>query len=411
MATGGEPLPEEHHTDHVCDTCILDGNIVEAVYFCPSCDDHMCSDCLVYHSRLKVTRFHDVFAFDKISENEYTAFICKAQEENIAKRNESIATEKNVHAAQTREDASIANKSTQTEDITVLQTNHEVAMKNSRLFTDKLAKLYNKIDVSHSSDEDDPFVTGIICMENEDMCIIDKCNMTIKWLDNELQVKEVLKCKYQPYDIAEIDETEAVITIPFKKELHFVEFRRHLQFGRKIDLPHCCYGITTSKSHMYVVCDSNYGSGGKREIFQLTLEGNVERTIDVQEITKDVTQLHHIAINPRGDKLYLTGIQFIVCMTLDGREIYKMSEEDLEYSEIVIDEPRGIIIDDEGNALVCCDYEKKVLLVQPDGIIQREVLTNVSIHGSPHSIAFRESENMLFIGCENKGELLKYHLK
>ena len=407
MATGGEALQDEDDAENVCETCLLDGNAVEAVYFCPSCEDYMCSACSRHHSRLKATRFHDVFAFDKINENEYTAFICKAPEP----RDQKPAAENEVTVALPRNAAPTVNKSTQTENMFISQTDDEGAIKHYRIFSDKLAKLYNKIDVSHSSDEDDPFITGITCMENGEMCIIDKCNMTIKWLDNELQVKKVLKCKYQPYDIAEVDETEAVITIPFKKELHFIEFKGHLEFGRKINLPHCCYGVTTSKSHLYVVCDSNFGSGGKREIFQLTLAGHVERTIDIQEITKEVTQLHHIAINPRGDKLYLTGIQFIVCMTMDGREVYKMSETELEDSEIVIDEPRGITIDDEDNALVCCDYEKKVLLVQPDGIIQREVLTNVSIHGSPHSIAYREADNMLLIGCENKGELLKYHLK
>lgn len=91
---------------------------------------------------------------------------------------------------------------------------------------------------------------------------------------------------------------------------------------------------------------------------------------------------------------------------MDGGEVYKIVQSELDESEFVIDEPRSIIIDDEGNALVCCDYEKKVLLVRLD-----DLLTNVSLHGSPHSIAYRETDNMLFIGCDNKGELLSNKLK
>ena len=391
-----------------CDACILDGKIIDAVYFCPSCNDHMCSECENCHQRVKATRFHDVVALDQINAEDYIGLTRKAKE-TTSKGDETVAAANAVVLP--GNDASSADKSTQTGGDFIGLTTDADSSKFYRIFADKLAKLHSKVDVSHSSDEDEPFITGIYCMSNGDLCIVDKCNMTIKLLDNQLKVKDILKCKYQPYDIAKVNETEVVITVPFKKLLQFVEFKGHLQFGRKVNLSHCCYGVEVSKTNIFVVCDSNYGSGGKREIFQLTLSGHIERTIDIQEITNDTAQLHHIAINPQGDKIYLTGIQFILCMTMDGDEVYKIVESELDESEIVIDEPRSIIIDDEGNALVCCDYEKKVLLVQLDGTIQRDILTNVSLHGSPHSIAYRETDNMLFIGCENKGELLTYKLK
>ena len=56
---------EESFT-HECDTCKLDGQTLEAKYYCGECNDFLCESCETYHKRVKATRFHEILTGDRM---------------------------------------------------------------------------------------------------------------------------------------------------------------------------------------------------------------------------------------------------------------------------------------------------------------------------------------------------------
>ena len=68
----------------------------------------------------------------------------------------------------------------------------------------------------------------------------------------------------------------------------------------------------------------------------------------------------------------------------------------------------GLILDDDENVLVCGCYDNNIHLVGRDGKKIKLYLMGIN---KPHTICFREKDNVLIVGGETKDKLLFFQLE
>ena len=64
MAEGGGEIDDGRNT--LCNICEQGGLRIKADQFCVSCEQYLCEDCKLFHSRVKATRTHQVVGINEI---------------------------------------------------------------------------------------------------------------------------------------------------------------------------------------------------------------------------------------------------------------------------------------------------------------------------------------------------------
>ena len=109
-----------------------------------------------------------------------------------------------------------------------------------------------------------------------------------------------------------------------------------------------CFDVKFIGSSICVVCTSELGWC---EIRVLDIDGNVIHRLGID---KDGAHLSnnpiHMAINYVQDKIYVSELTTnpiqVVCMAVDGNVLFN-------FSNAVVENPRGILVDEDGNFLLC----------------------------------------------------------
>ena len=263
-------------------------------------------------------------------------------------------------------------------------------------------KRNTKIDIKSLSGKENPSITGAEFLRTGEVLIADHGSSKLALLDTLLNIKSSLKCDGPPYDITIISDTEAVATVPYQQTLLYVLTCPKLQISRKIHLDNRCWGITRSSDSIYVTC--NY-SGERPEILELDMEGTVKRVVTCNQLGKSQCYIFNIAANQEGTRLYLSDywLHKVICLNTDGNTIFTYSASDMKY-------PRGILVDGEGNALVCCESSNNIHVIKSHGSKVMPLLTSKDGVQTPFAISYRASDGMLVVGCWKNSSLLIFSL-
>ena len=388
-----------------CDACRLDGTIQEAKFFCLECNDYMCFNCETYHQKVKATRLHNLMSVERnrdkvvpmpgIESEEVTGDKSTAAENvNFSGDDSTPAEEDYTWEPSVAEDCSSGIASYAEE-----YASH--TGKSYRLFLDAAQAAYTSIEISHASDKYEPLVTGLAFAANGELLVADYNNKTLKLFDSSLKIKQILVCPGIPYDVAIINDRSAVVTFPLQRNVvQFVKLYPRLQLGKSIQMNNGCWGVDVYKDRIYIACNAN---GHREELVVLDISGKLQRVFDIAKIAEQFGDLKHIAVNGNGDKLYLTGTSQILCMGLDGKQVYKCS-----YS--AFEGPRGIVIDNEDNALVCCHGSNKILTIKSDGKKGKTLLSSKEGIQDPKAITYRNKDCLLVVGGWKHSSLLVFKL-
>ena len=260
----------------------------------------------------------------------------------------------------------------------------------------------NIISIKHPSDKYEPLVTGIAFLSNGELLVTDYNNKYLKLLDKSLKIKQTLECPGIPYGVAIINDREAIVTFPLQRNVvQFVSLSPTLRLGKCVPMNNGCWGVTVSKSKIYIACNAN---AHREEVKVMDMAGKILKVIDIAKLVAQFGDLKHITANGSGDKLYLSGTSKILCITPDGERLFTCTTS-------ALDVPRGIIIDDYDNALVSCQGSNKILVMKADGKKSRPLLT--SKHGvqDPKAIAYRDEDSLLVIGGWRKYNLLMFRIQ
>ena len=248
-----------------------------------------------------------------------------------------------------------------------------------------------------------PCITGCCFMPSGDLVLCDHHNSKLKLLDRTFKLKDSLSLNDKPWSLSIIDNSNVIVTIPDTKQLQFVQLVPHMKAGRVIKLDKKCWDVAVAGNEIYVSCHNDPGEG---EVRVLDLSGNLKRKLGVN--TDGSYQFQgpdYLTVSTTGKKIFVSdwSTSIISCMTPDGNTIYQYKDGDLRY-------PKALFVDAGDNIFVCDYYSHNVHVITADGGKYEALISANDGLQQPYSIAFRESDNTLVVGCLSNNNIFCYKL-
>ena len=268
-------------------------------------------------------------------------------------------------------------------------------------------KVQSSSQANVRQDDDDKenktMITGCSFLPSGDLVLCDSANSKLKLLDRTFKVKASLSLNDNPWSLSVIDDSNVIVTIPDTKQLQYVQLVPHIKAGRVIKLDKKCWDVAVVGNEIYVSCHNNPGEG---EVRVLDLSGNLKRQLGVNKDGSYQFQgPTYLTVSTTGKKIFVSdwGTSIISCMTPDGNIIYQYKDDDLTL-------PRALFVDAGDNIFVCYWDSRNIQVITADG---RKYGTLISADDGiifAYSIAFREADNMLVVGCWDKNNIFCYKL-
>ena len=256
-------------------------------------------------------------------------------------------------------------------------------------------EIVSRIEVNVHLDDDkreDCWISGCTVMPNGYVLLCDRRNGRLKLLDNSFVFKESLSLPGL-MTASIVDPSTVIVSNIDKKHLQYVDVFPHLKAGRTIRLERECWGVSVCGDKMYTpYCDA------KQEIRVLDLDGNPKGPV------LRVSWPRFVTVNISGTKVFASSISnSITCMTTDGKIIY-------QYKDGHLRDPRNICCDFNDNILVCDWNSNTVQVITTDGKKYGTLLSSSDGLKYPSSVAYRENDDSLIVGCEGTGKLFVFKL-
>ena len=275
-----------------------------------------------------------------------------------------------------------------------------------KVILDMKVKSAKEVNIKLSDDSNSPSTTGCAFLSNGSVLLCDCQNRKVKLLDSDWSVSKSLKLSDEPFNVAAVDENEAIFI--FKntriKDLQYISTHPDLKLGKKITLPEKCYGLHVDNDEIYT---AYHKSSGHDEIWKLDRSGNMKSKIVLTQSSPGTSYYLCLgSLTDHNPHVYLTDWDLrnsrVSCYQLDGRMVYQYKDKELRA-------PCGIYVDSAGNSLVCGYVSDNVIVITADGRKHRELLTSKNIT-RPYCIDFRPEDNTLIVGCWNNSKLFVYKL-
>lgn len=188
-----------------------------------------------------------------------------------------------------------------------------------------------------------------------------------------------------PWNVAAFSNKEMIVTLPIANKLQYIEIESKLNLGRCIDIGEECYGVDILNNEIFVSCAS-----GDKTIRIFDIGGTFKRKFSVGMFTNP----YHLAVSRMSSRLFVSDWtkSEIVCLSSDGIVLRKYSDADLKH-------PRGILLDQNDNFLVCNDDSVISVYKADSSKRDKTLLTCRKNLLHPYSIRIRESDKALIVVC------------
>ena len=469
MATGGDSETCSPEVHNICDSCHQDGKQKDAEYYCEECSENLCSDCNEAHGRVSITRGHKVTKVhaqnicncchqdgeQKNAEyyceecSEYLCSNCKEAHRRVSITRRHKLTKVNVVSNTSPEliktDEMLECKPCNTDgddkpckldcddkpckpdgndkpckpddkpcktDGYDKQASHNsgiqtvISQNNQDVILDLSPQLISKVNVKVANDKDVPLISGCTFLSSGEHLLCDHRNLNIKLFNRSLTVSDSIQIVSRPWDIAVVNDKTAIVTMPYVKQLQYVDLVPKLSLGSKLSTKWPCWGIVVVNKLIYVTCHGGPGSNPGGDIRILDLRGNALKTIGRnRDGSRFLKRPYYIAANREGNKLYVTDYKKgeIICMSPTDNMIYKLKDAD-------IISPEAVYVDSKDNLLVCSRDTDTVQVIASNGTKYKNLLTSYDGVQKPLGVAFRPADSTLIVSLSKQSEVLAVKL-
>ena len=259
---------------------------------------------------------------------------------------------------------------------------------------------HRKVNVRLADDKCAPYITGCGFMPNRNLIMCDYDNKKIKLFDGSC-----LKLSYYPNDVSVIDAATVIVTLPYVRQLQFVQVFPQLKLNRLIQLYKKCWGVSVSGQEIYVSCHNSYRANDG-EVRVLDKQGHLKRRLGIRRIRSNLFRFpSYITVNTTGDKILVSDVDrsIVICMKVDGSKVYQYKDADLKW-------PRDLYCDDGDNVIVCDYVSNNIHVITSDGKKYGILLSSQGRLNGPSCVAYRNSDDTLVVGCYRNDYLFVYQL-
>ena len=207
----------------------------------------------------------------------------------------------------------------------------------------------------------------------------------------------------KPCDIALVNDTTAIITLPGRKQVQYIEVVPRLKLGRVLQLDTMAWGIDVE---IYVTCHKGGFVGGDGEVWVVDRDGNLRKRLGMNPNgTFMFTLPVALAVSSKSNRIYVSDglLDTLACPRSDGRVIYQYKDPEMSY-------PEGLCVDDEENITVCGRDSHNVHVVTAEGEKHCILLSTRDGIKYPYSVAYRYEDDTMIVGCyENDNMFMVRH--
>ena len=380
-----------------CGPCGTGGISRKGVFFCHTCREYLCNPCKDYHGNLKVTRNHTIVSCE---------LLCGPCISKKIKREPSHYCEdcseyfcdacKDVHGAlKVSRNHTVLSGAKMPKHFNTTDTD---IRHGNIMWLDKRIRSISKVNIRIPDDSEEPWILGCCVMSDGQAVLCDINNYQIKLLDSSYKLIANLKLPDQPQDISVLNDTEVIITLPHKRQLLIVAVTSQLRIIRTIQLDKVCWGVDVSGGEIYITC----ADSEQVEIRILDMSCNERRRISLSRVMRTyvVKTPWYIAVSAFSGKIFITDLETktLTCLTSDGQLVYQYREQRLAW-------PRGILVDSADNVLLCYYGSHTIVVITPDGWEHGALLSDKDGIECPWSLAYRERDNTVIVGCDYTDQL------
>ena len=238
------------------------------------------------------------------------------------------------------------------------------------------------------NDDKVPLITGCCWLSDEYAILCDNNNRKLKILDGNLNIKLSALCTNSPFDIALLDESTCVMTIPDAKSIQYVTVQPGFRFKHTKCLKLRCFGVDVHGENIFVCIDDLQQSVKCVKI--LSLDGDCVSYVTHQGAGSP----RYLCVNEDGSRICYTGgldkDVFINCITNDGFGIFSVSSTDLQ-------SPRSVVTDNDGNILVVDDKAECLQIVSADGVFGKKLIVENETVSEPTSCCLNRTEKLVIV--------------
>ena len=286
------------------------------------------------------------------------------------------------------------------------QITHKSSQNANTLFTELAVDSSQEVNIQLSSDSHRPYISGCTFIPDGGVVLCDRSNNSnLILLSDTFTVKERLLLDSPPWDVSPVNGSNVMVTIPGKNQLQLIQVMPSLKIDRSFNVDRKCWGVQVVDDLLYVTCHSNPGEG---EVLVLDMNGTVTHRLGQPDKKPSMfSRPFYITVCPSTRKIFITDwdTDTVSCLMTDGTVVYQYKDEELIA-------PTGVVVDGRGNVIVCGLNSHNVQVIRADGTKCCTLLTSQDGVSRPQSVAYRQSDNNLILGCyNNNNNLLVYKMK
>ena len=404
--------------DNDCGLCHTEIGKKEAKHFCKNCNSLIFDSCKESHQTVLELRRQTVISSDEIATVVQEPCDVSDQLSCLSPNSGNISPEsKYVSSNPSKSEdgasskggsirpngATVDNPCTNSSDAYIGSADSGPFGKANVMLLENKVHTFYKVNIKVSSDKKPPQVTGCCFMTGGELVLCDYENNKIKLLDSSLSVKDSFELPGTPWDVAALDISHVVVTIPYSQQLQLIQVAPSLKNVRTISVGKICWGVDVAVGRIFVSCFTYEKRDGEVRVYDLS--GNLKKRHGICK--RGIYMFDYpdyVAVSRSGDKIFVLdwGTKTISCWRADGNIVYQYSDEELRF-------PCGLYVDESDNVIVCDYASHNVQVITATGDKHRTLLSSKDGIKDLMCISFRPRDGTLAIG-DNSNLLFVYKL-
>jgi outer membrane protein assembly factor BamB len=213
-------------------------------------------------------------------------------------------------------------------------------------------------------------------------------NRRLPILNDDGTLDKVITCSLGcSFDVTYLDDRTVAVSTGNCIEIINIDTKKT---ERRINTSQCCCGITYHNG-VLLWCEEQRG------IQMMKLSDDRSTTL-----VKQNNLQNHSYITTCREKIYQTNrkTETVTCYTIKGDKLWEFKDESL------LTDPRGVTVDNNGNVYVTSCSSNSVVVIEPDGRKDRQILSSDDGLILPTGIYFDTSKNCLLVTNYNEHSFL-----
>ncbi|XP_053407661.1 uncharacterized protein LOC123547438 [Mercenaria mercenaria] len=255
---------------------------------------------------------------------------------------------------------------------------------------------FENVSGKHASGNEKCSFTGCAYIMEDFVLLADWSNGSIKMLNKQGLVADVLEFEQSPWDVARNYSGQVVVTVPKLQTVFFVEAEPHLRIVGHFETRCDCFGICKIRDNYAITCDPWSKSPSVRVFDKL---GNTLLKVQTDDIGDNYFKCPlHVCSDFFSSVIYVSDAtaDCVYAISVSGDIIFCYKHENLEY-------PTGVETDRNNCLHVCGKASSNIHKLTNNGSLQEVLLKNNYDVQHPCGIAFHPNgDHMILTDLEGE---------